>query len=220
MFPLCDRLNIGWSFWSYKKMNCKNSPVTFARPTGWDMLMEHINAGKMLSLEQARDIFDEFLDCISHPIYQDSVVCALTREPPFTLPCEAFDESLIQSQRLPGAELRMSEQASLLFRDGHTGAPDYRRLKGEPQPEEENIVVRLKAGDEIGYYINIANAPANGRLLAHGEGKIELTVDHMPVENVRMDHGEYSFTIHQAGKLMLSIRCLKGEIDVDRIVIE
>ena len=220
MFPLCDRLNIGWSFWSYKKMNCKNSPVTFARPTGWDMLMEHINAGKTLSQEQARGIFDEFLDCISKPTYQDAVVCALTRKPPFTLPCEAFDESLIQSQRLPGAELRMSEQASLLFRDGHTGEPDYRRLKGEPQPEEENIVVRLEAGDEIGYYIDIANAPANGILLAHGEGKFELTVDHMPVEGVRMEHGEYCFTIYQAGKLTLSIRCLQGEIDADRIVFE
>ena len=107
-----------------------------------------------------------------------------------------------------------------VFRDGHTGEPDYRRLKGEPQPEEENIVVRLKAGDEIGYYINIANAPANGRLLAYGEGKIELTVDHTPIENVWIDHGEYRFTIHQAGKLTLRIRCLQGEIDVDRIVFE
>ena len=201
-------------------MNCKNSPVTFTRPTGWDMLMEHINSGKTLSQEQARGIFDEFLDCISKPMYQDTVVCALMRTPPFVLPCEAFDESLIQSQRLPGAELRMSEQASLLFRDGHTGEPDYRRLKGEPQPEEENIVVRLKAGDEIGYYINIANAPAVGRLHAYGEGEIELTVDHTPIEDVWMEHGEYCFTIHQTGKLTLGIRCLKGEIDVDRIVFE
>ena len=220
MFPLCDRLNIGWSFWSYKKMNCKNSPVTFARPEGWDLLMDHIHGRSILTQTQVEGVFDEFLDCISHPVYQDSVVCALTRKPPFTLPCETFDESQIQSQRLPGAEMRMREQASLLFRDGHLGAPDYRRLKGEPQPEEENIVVRLKAEDEIGFYVNIATAPANGRLLAYGEGKIELTVDHMSVEGVRMDHGEYRFTIHQVGKLTLSIRCVQGEIDVDRIVFE
>ena len=220
MFPLCDRLNIGWSFWSYKKMNCKNSPVTFARPEGWNLLMQHIHGGTMLSQTQAQGIFDEFLDCISKPMYQDAVVCALTRTPPFVLPCETFDESRIQSRRIPGAELRMREQASLLFRDGHTGEPDYRRLKGEPQPEEENIVVRLKAGDEIGFHINIANAPASGRLLAYGDGEIELYCDENLIEDVCNESGAYCFTIDQIGKLTLRIRCPKDDIDADRIDFE
>jgi len=217
MFPLCDRLDIGWSFWSYKKMNCKNSPVTFARPEGWNLLMQHIHGGTVLSQAQAQGIFDEFLTCISQPIYNKPVVCALTRTPPFVLPCEAFDESRIFSKRLSGAVLRMREKASLLFRDGHTGEPDYRRLKGEPQPEEETIVVRLCAGDEIGFHIHVASAPVSARLWAYGDGMIVLSCNGAPISDTRLERGAYAFQIRQTGKVLLKVRCLQGEIDADRI---
>lgn len=217
MFPLCDRLDIGWSFWSYKKMNCKNSPVSFARPEGWNMLMQHIHGGTVLSQEQAKGIFDEFLTCISKPAYNMPVVCALTRTSPFLMPCEAFDESRIFSKRLPGAVLRMREKASLLFRDGHKGEPDYRRLKGEPQPEEENVVVRLCSGDEIGFNIYVASAPVSGRLWAYGEGMIELNCNGKHICDTMMEHGTYTFRIRDAGKVLLKVRCLQGEIEVDQI---
>ncbi len=216
MFPLCERLNIGWSFWSYKKMNCQNSPVTFTRPKGWDTLMEHIHTGKALPKERAQNIFDEFLNCISHPVYQDAVVCALTRTSPFVLPCEAFDESSIQSARTPGAELRMREQVSLLFRDGHTGAPDYRRLKGESQPDEENIVVRLKAGDELGFLIHMSDLPVSVKLWAYGDGTLELSCNGELVDFSLAEDDTFDFAIRASGRTMLKLRCLSGVIDADR----
>jgi len=217
MFPLCDRLDIGWSFWSYKKMNCKNSPVTFARPEKWNLLMDHIHGRTMLTKTQAQGIFDALLSCISQPIYNKPVACALTRTPPFELPCEAFDESRIYSKRTIGAELRMRETASLIFRNGHIGEPDYKRLKGEPQPESENIVVRLKDGDEIGFHINITNIPVSGRLYAYGDGMIALSCNGTPICDMLMDKGTYTFQIRHTGKVLLKVRCLQGEIDVDRI---
>ena len=220
MFPLCDRINIGWSFWSYKKMSCKNSPVTFARPKGWDQLMEHIHRRLTLTQEQAQRIFDEFLACIAKPTYNHSVMCALTRTPPFVLPCEAFDESSIQSVRTPGAELRMGERVSLVFRDGHNGAPDYRRLKGEPQPETENVVVRLKAGDEIGFLIHIQSAPAFGKLRAYGNGEIELSCNGVPICEELIAEDTYRFKMQECGKVLLKLCCSQGEIDADWIELE
>ncbi len=217
MFPLCDRLNIGWSFWSYKKMDCENSPVTFARPVGWDLLMDHIHGRMMLTNEQAQGIFDELLACISQPIYNKLVACALTRTPPFVLPCEAFDESRIFSKRVIGATLRMREAASLIFRDGHVGEPDYKRLKGEPQPKEENIVVRLKAGDEIGFVVQVLHTSASATLWAYGSGLIELSCNGVPICDTLMVNGTYRFKIRQSGKVLLKIRCLQGEIDADRL---
>lgn len=216
MFPLCDRRNIGWSFWSYKKMSCKNSPVTFARPQGWDLLMESIRNGFKLDPEQACAIFDSLLDCIAKPERNMPVMHALTRTPPFVLPCEMFDESRILSKRMPGAELRMREAASLLFLDGHTGAPDYRRLKGEPQPESENIVVRLKDGDEIGFVVHVLNAPVSARLWAYGDGAIEVFYNGEAADDMRIERGAYAFNIRQSGEVHLNIRCQQGEMDVDR----
>lgn len=217
MFPVCDRLNIGWSFWSYKKMNCQNSPVTFARPAGWDQLMEQIHGCLTLSKEQAQEIFDAFLDCIRHPIYNHAVMCALTRTPPVVLPCEAFDESRITSPRIAGAVLRMQEQANLLFRDGHHGEPDYRRLKGESQPESETIVVRLKQGDAIGFYVNMNSAPTSGRLVAYGDGILELSCNGDVLTTTRTQKDAIAFQINQTGKVQLRIFCTQGEVDADRI---
>lgn len=215
MFPLCERLGIGWSFWSYKKMACKNSPVSFARPEGWSRLMEHITHGAQLEPTEARCIFDEFLDCVGTPVYNETVICALTRVPPFVLPCEAFDESSITSERIQSVHMRMRERASLVFCDGHTGEPDYKRLKGEPQPESENIAVRLYAGDSIGFSVNIVSAPADGYLTVCGDGAPELLCNGTPLYCELTGNGHYGFRINQSGKIALTVRCVAGWLDAD-----
>ena len=217
MFPLCERLDIGWSFWSYKKMACHNSPVTFARPAGWDSLKNHIHGETSLTREQAQGIFDEFLSCVAEPNFNTRVIGALTRTPPFTLPCEAFDESRILSDRTPGAILRMREKASLLFRDGHLGEPDYKRLKGEPQPESENIVVRLRAGDEIRFRVQIASTPTSVRFWVAGDGAWEVLANGEKLAFSREPDGTSTLSIHQVGKVVLTVRCLAGTIDADRL---
>lgn len=215
MFPLCDRLDIGWSFWSYKKMACDNSPVTFARPAGWDTLMEQIKTGSPMPKELARSIFDEFLSCISTPIYNTRVIGALTRTPPFVLPCEAFDESDIVSERIPGAKLRLREQASMVFCDGHCGEPDYRRLKGEPQPQSENIVVRLYQGDEIRFFVRVANPPACVRFYVSGEGQFEIRCNDVLLSCTREAEGVYGFLVNTFGENTVTVRCTGNSIDAD-----
>lgn len=217
MFPLCERLNIGWSFWSCKKMDCGNSPVTFARPAGWDTLMEHINTGAVMTKEEAQRIFDEFLTCVCTPIYNSRVVCALTRTPPFVLPCEAFDESSIVSKRVAGVEMRLRESASLIFRDGHTGEPDYKRLKGEPQPDREDIVVRLHEGDEIRFFIRMTSTPASVRFWASGAGRVELRCNGMLLTCKQEADGVYEFFISSIGKITLAVRCVEKSVDADRL---
>jgi len=219
MFPLCERLNIGWSFWSYKKMACDNSPVTFTRPAGWDRLMDHIKNGTETEIEQteAQRIFNEFLSCVAKPVWNTRMIGALTRTPPFRLPCEAFDASQIASRRIDGAVLRMRERASLLFRDGHVGEPDYRRLKGEPQPESETVVVRLSAGAALDFFVHIPPPPCHAPLLVDGEGGFTVTSNGNPAACKRVGAGEYEFTLQDAGKITLSIRCTHGRIDADRI---
>ena len=46
-------------------------------------------------------------------------------------------------------------------------------MKGDPQPQSENIVVRLHQGDEIRFLVRIERAPANVRFLVSGDGRFE-----------------------------------------------
>ena len=139
------------------------------------------------------------------------------RTPSFALPCAAFDKSHIVNERSDGAILRMRERASLLFRDGHVGEPDYRRLKGEPQPESETVVVRLSAGDTIDFAVHIPTAPCTATLWAYCEGGFMVTSNGNPVACKRVGAGEYEFTLQDTGKITLSIHCIQGQIDADRI---
>lgn len=159
VFPLCERLGIGWNFWSFKKMDNHNSPVTFAQPHGWETLLSYLDGSGSLTQAEAQTIFDRFLACIAAPVYCDEVVCALRRTSPVVIPAEAFDEWNIHSPKELGAELRQSEPTTLLFADGHKGVPDYRRYGGEPQPVTERILVRLLAKDSICYSILSWDAP-------------------------------------------------------------
>ncbi|MDF2485872.1 MAG: glycoside hydrolase, partial [Herbinix sp.] len=64
VFPLYERLGISWSFWSYKKMGCTNSPITFDVPRNWEKLINWIDGKYNLSSEEAMSIFDGFLQSI------------------------------------------------------------------------------------------------------------------------------------------------------------
>lgn len=115
LFPLYERLNISWSFWTYKKMECTNSPVTFHMPNGWEDLIDFIDGKRILEKEEAIKIFDNSLHSLSTPKVNKEVLFALKRQVPVIIPCEGYDDYNIVSKRRKGANLRESDPVTLLF---------------------------------------------------------------------------------------------------------
>jgi hypothetical protein len=132
-------------------MDCKNSPVTFVRPDGWDELSRHLDGAGQLDGQRAKEIFDRFFQAIASPVINPDVFRALTREAPIVIPAEHYDTCSAISERVPGAEYRMGDGLTILFANGKTGKPDYRRYGGEDQPEEENLIVLLQPGNSASY---------------------------------------------------------------------
>ena len=175
VFPMYERLGIGWCFWSYKKMETLNSPVTFAQPKNWEEILLHLNGGAQPTTKRAQVIFDEFLACISNSEYHPDVVDALLRRPPIEIPATAFDAEQIISKRKDGAKFRANSGASILFADGHTGEADWRRYGGEPQPDNQKMILRLHAGNRVGYRIRVASdMPPKIKAVSSGEGTLEI----------------------------------------------
>lgn len=186
-FPLFEDLNISWNFWTYKKMDCTNSPITFPRPEDWDSVLSLTqtkaqadestgssesgsasaacqpagyqvdNSGR--TREKARALFDRFLEALSSgsrinaPVFR-----ALKREIPVSIPAEYYNDYHIITPRVPGAELRMDEPVSILFRDspdsGRTGPVSYLRQAGEEQPKDQLLCVLLHAGETLWYRVS------------------------------------------------------------------
>ncbi len=220
-FPMYERLRIGWSFWSYKKMDCGNSPVTFFAPEGWDRLLLHLDKRLALSADEGRAIFNRFLESIANPTINEAVFRAVLRRAPVEIPCEAYDACRIVSRREPGAVLRMDEPVTLLFADGHKGVPDYQRMEGEPQPASERILTRLKHGDAIEFCVTTDDAHYAGRLYAASADRPAIRVDGTPVMGSWSgSEGCFVFPIFaRRGKHRIEICCEGAAINAKRLVV-
>jgi len=209
MFPLLDRLGISWSFWSYKKMATPNSVSVFPEPERWGELLDFLDGGEPPARPQ--EIFNDFLACIGRAEIRRDVLSALCRRPPVRIPAEAFDGCRVSGPRGAGADFRPTSPVTIIFADGHTGAPDFRRYGGEPQPESERMLVKLREGDSVTYRVACSgrirvrvSASAPGGLWADGgSGLVSLE---------REGGGAF---VELDGKLTLT--CVSGEALLDYI---
>jgi hypothetical protein len=77
---LLERNNMGWCFWPWKKMDTTNSPYSFARPQGWDAVVQYVDAaGSKPTREEAKQTLGALLDNIrfENSTYFQPVVCSM-----------------------------------------------------------------------------------------------------------------------------------------------
>ncbi len=218
-FPLYEQLNIGWSFWSYKKMDCLNSPITFPIPEGWQELMEWIDGKQHVDSERAVQILNNFLESIRETRINQPVIKALKREAPIRIPCEAFQDYRIKSSRRIGADLRRKEPVSIIFENGRTGKVDYQRMGGEEQPPEENLLVQLNPGDGVGYLIRSNKNELEITLRAGGAGELLLTFqgeeERILIDGLRDYPAKFKYVPSEKDYLWLTN--IVGDIQVDYV---
>ena len=213
MFPMLDRLGISWSFWSYKKMSTPNSVSVFPEPERWGELLGFLDGGERPAHPQ--EIFDGFLVCVGCSEIRRDVISALCRRPPVRIPAAAFDECRASCPRRTGeADFRPASPVTIIFADGHTGAPDFRRYSGEPQPESERMLVELHEGDCVTYNIDwsgkarlrVVASTADGLFADGGSGPVHI------------ECGGDGVLIELDGKFALT--CQSGETLLDYIEVD
>lgn len=221
-FPLYERLGISWSFWSYKKMDNTNSPISFPVPEGWQRLLAYLDGGEKPAAEKAAGIFDRFLDAIADTTVNTQVFKALKREAPLSIPCEFYDDFSAVRPHPRGAELNIRDSVNIAFADGHTGLPDYKRYNGEPQPKSENLIVMLEQDEWLEYRFRVPES-----------GSYTMAVTVRPTEGVleiRCGDMSRAFALSTKGVLSCDVRlteglhtlrlcCKKGEAAPDTVAI-
>ena len=213
MFPLYEKLGIGWCFWSYKKMETHNSPVSFSQPCGWVQILTYLDSGIKPKPTVARTIFNEFLSCIAKPTYCSKIINAILRRPPLEIPAAAYDIEQIISHKQENVYFRKTDKATLCFADGHTGSPNWQRYGGEPQPDCQKILLCLRTEDSVGYYLEHNNQEKIAvKVIFFGNGK--LTMQGKKITSNRF------FTISADMKGFLWLKCIEGSLKIDVIQIE
>lgn len=222
VFPLYERLNISWSFWSYKKMECNNSPISFDIPRDWTELTAWIDGNEVLTQERAIIIFEQFLQSIQNTRVNEGVLHAIKREIPVKIPCEAYQEFIIMSKRVLGAKLRITEPVSIIFENGRTNEVDYRRFGGEDQPDEENIMVQLFSGDRISYLFHANQKEVRVTISAEGEGMLMVSIGSENVQIPVKSRKEYVavLKIMPKEKQWIWLSCTTGNLKVDYMFLD
>jgi hypothetical protein len=213
LFPMLEHFDIGWCFWTYKKMETPNVPVTFPKPAGWNKIISYIKGNIQLSQQEAQEIMDDFLRCLSTPTYHEGVMNALLRRPLLKIPAAAYNWEDIREKRDRTVEyFRTGSHVALQFADGHIGEPDWRRYNGEPQPFDQKIRLCLFENDRVGYLVR---TDARERLKidveTEGHGTLDVQVTNLP------EHLPYPSNLPQDCCITLS--CTKGYLFVDSITV-
>ncbi|NMA00647.1 MAG: glycoside hydrolase family 5 protein [Clostridiaceae bacterium] len=221
LFPMLEYSDIGWCFWTYKKMETPNVPVTFPRPADWDKIIAHIKGHGLLTQQEAKKIMDDFLQCIATPTYHVNVINALLRRPSLKIPATAYNWEDIHIIRDRSVEhFRVSSHASLHFADGHTGEPDWRRYNGEAQPPDQKIRLHLFENDRVGYLVRTASREKLKieveKVETEGYGTLDVQVADLETANLP-EHRLYPSNLPQDCCITLS--CTKGDLLVDSITV-
>lgn len=83
MYPLAEELGIGYNIWTWKKMDCTNSPCSVPMPKDWGQITGYTTGGKHPGYEKAREVLEEYLEnmLFENCIFRKEVSASVLREP-------------------------------------------------------------------------------------------------------------------------------------------
>jgi endoglucanase len=179
-FRLYESHDIGWNFWPWKKVETATSPVSIAAPDGWDRVVAAASDQSIVVTDAAR-IFDELLANMSVDAagWNADIVAALLGEHPTVIPAWGFGvrgpgESYSSASSATVDGIRTADSVVLAWAaDGKHPANPFEQTDGRPYTREEELVVRLQAGDWLEFEVTDVN-PASVRVVgAESETRVE-----------------------------------------------
>jgi hypothetical protein len=180
VFKLYDQLNISYNFWAYKKIDNKNSLVSFKRPKNWvDFLVGN------LSRIEAEQVLDKVIENISFEqcLYNQDVVNHIQRKNHFTMSATGFDfyGEGISSYTIERCEssFRKSDNVRIATNENKIVVPNFKQFGGENQSSEDELYVYLKKNEWVKYTFDVTDINYVGSILLPNvdKSKVEIRVN-------------------------------------------
>ncbi len=173
-FGLYEDFDISWNFWTWKKLDTSNSPVSIRRPPGWENLVAYAAGGEAPAREEAQGILHSYLENLptGRCDYRPDVVNAILRRPSVTIPAVFYsyedEKPLCEVSRTDGSaaettdtanapdvpRFRVSDDLPIRFAaDG--GTLSFEHTAGEPWTESQWLCLELATGDRASYTLEI-----------------------------------------------------------------
>ncbi|WP_372663221.1 glycoside hydrolase family 5 protein [Cohnella sp.] len=163
VFRLYEDHDISWNFWTWKKLDCTNSPYSIRMPDGWQLLVDYLEGGQKPDHETAERILWQYLDNLklNNCDYQPQVVNALFRRPLVRIPAIFYGyrgegESFgIKQKAKQSIGFRDGDGTEICFQEGQRATPNFQHMKGEEWLADEWLYVQLSSYDWLAYEYSI-----------------------------------------------------------------
>jgi len=201
-FRLFEDHNISWNFWTWKKLDCTNSPYSVRVPEGWQSLISYLEGGEKPDPESAERTLWQYLENLklSNCDYRPQVVNALFRRPPVRIPAVFYgyrgDGASYETKGKVehGLGFRAGDGTDIRFvAEGARAKPNFQHMKGEEWLEDEWLYVRLSASDRLTYEFTLRDSGrvnADFRLRTDG-GRLLVSLNDRILGEVASDSGEW-----------------------------
>jgi endoglucanase len=187
-FQLYDDSGISWNFWPWKKVDTLTSPFSVTPPPGWRRITDYA-AGRAPrpSAAAAWRTLGKLLDAmpLARCAYRRDVISALFRRPPLRIPAVGFGfagagRSYRTSTATPLPGFRSDDGVTIRHAQGRQdGELDWNHAAGVTRSAEQDLVVRLGAGDWVAYELQTTDSTPLRFVIesANGRPAIEVAVD-------------------------------------------
>lgn len=137
-----ESLNMGWSFWPWKKMDTRNTPYSIVNPAAWDLITAYTAGGAKPDAETARKAFRELLINIrlENCVYFPDVVNALFNRVPARVEAENYGHRgynisyFVKDTSRRSAVYRTEEPVTVIAFDSTEATEDFRQyIRLEPE---------------------------------------------------------------------------------------
>ncbi len=207
-----ERAGFSTNFWCWKKA-ARHSPYTVVVPEGWEKIAGWTSGGPAPLPDEARRIFDGFLDAIriENCRYEPEIANAVQRRAPLALRATDFD---------PGAEASHAVQP-------RANAWAYRRASGLGIVELDGTTWRhgpgfdsgwevfgleLREGDWAEYTVHGMRKGAEVEIVGEGaaDAEVECSVSGAAPRRFVAAEGRYRVAVPNEGDAVLRVTCTRG----------
>ena len=227
MFPLGVKLDIGFNFWTWKKMAKNPSPLAIMMPENWNKIIDFTKGGPRPTYAEAQKIFSDYLENIKadNCLRNDTIVNGILRRHAVSLMATDFDTGSDSCSALrPKGNIfkyRANTGMEIKARRGETYAHGPGFDSGW-----EKLCLGMRAGEWALYSLD--DVPCNLVVTltgdACGSAKIKVSLDDGSqasiFENTGTDKFIHDAKVHVSGDCRVRVECLEGTFDFHTISLQ
>ncbi|MBN9346817.1 MAG: cellulase family glycosylhydrolase [Devosia sp.] len=184
---LYETHDIGWNFWPWKKIDTRTSPASIAPPEGWSDIVGFAQGGPRPSPAGAQATLDALLEAmkIGNCTWNEDVLRAIIADAPAEVPAWAYGYrgagvSFAVAGGAAHPDVRPDEAAGIVPLEAEGFALSFHHTNGRPYALNEQLGVRLSAGDWLEFEFDRLPEGAAPALLDREGGVIAASFARTP----------------------------------------